>query len=161
MSLDLTKQRISSAKGRVDRFIDQNIMLWATEEVLLPGQTNIARSVNEQASKGLSLEKSGFMKVDLTWEYIKDGKPVHLYLEYGTRPHTITPKGKEQGGADVLHWKGLSGGFVIGEDHYASLVRHPGTQPKKLVEGIKDERQPKLTERIIREVHNYLEVEAV
>tara|TARA_B100001750_G_scaffold114735_1_gene90551 strand:- start:5553 stop:6038 length:486 start_codon:yes stop_codon:yes gene_type:complete len=161
MSLNLTKQRITSAKGRVDRFIDQNLVTWATEEILLPGHTDIQKSVSNRAAEGLKLEKSGFMKIDLVWEFIVDNKPVHLYLEYGTKPHTITPKGKDHGGADVLHWKGPSGGFVIGQDHFASLVRHPGTQPKKLIEGIKDERLPKLQERIIREVNNFMEIDAL
>ena len=158
MSLDLTKQRIRSAKGRVERYIDQNIVLWATEEILLPGQVNIANSIHEEAAKGLGIEKSGLLQVELTWEYIKDGKPIHFYLEYGTRPHTIRPKGKESGGADVLHWRGPSGGFIVGDDHFATEVHHPGTQPKRLVEGIREELQPRLTERIIREVQNYIEV---
>jgi hypothetical protein len=161
MSLDLTIQRIESAKSRVDRFIDQNILLWATEEILLPGQSTIAKSIHEEAARGLGIEKSGFMKVDLVWSYVKDNKPIHFYLEYGTRPHDILPKGKDSGGADWLHWKGPSGGFVIGADHFAKRVRHPGTQPKNLVQGIKDELQPRLTERIIKEAKNYLEVEKV
>ena len=129
MVLEITEQRLLSTKARVDRYIDQNLMEWATEEILLPGQTDISRSVNEKASQGLALEKSGFMKIDLTWEYIVDGNPVHFYLEYGTRPHVIQAKGKSSGGADWLHWKGPSGGFVIGQDHFAKRVNHPGTQP--------------------------------
>ena len=70
MVLEITEQRLLSTKARVDRYIDQNLMEWATEEILLPGQTDISRSVNEKASQGLALEKSGFMKIDLTWEYI-------------------------------------------------------------------------------------------
>ncbi len=161
MSLNLTKQRITSAKGRVDKYIDQNILTWATEEILLPGHTDIQKSVSSAAAEGLKLEKTGFMKIDLTWEYYVDDKPVHFYLEHSTRPHTIRTKGKDNGGADVLHWKGPSGGFVIGDDHFATEVRHPGTQPKKLVEGIKEERLPRLQERVIREVNNFMEIDAL
>ena len=161
MSLNLTKQRITSAKGRVDKFIDQNIMIWATEEILLPGHTDIQKSVSSRAAEGLKIEKTGFMKIDLLWEYYIDDKPVHLYLEHGTRPHIIRPKGKDNGGSDVLHWKGPSAGFVIGQDHFAREVRHPGTQPKKLIEGIKDERLPRLQERVIREVNNFMEIDAL
>ena len=161
MSLNLTKQRITSAKGRVDKYIDQNILTWATEEILLPGHTDIQKSVSSAAAEGLKLEKTGFMKIDLTWEYYVDDKPVHFYLEHGTRPHTIRAKGKDNGGADVLHWKGPSGGFVIGDDHFATEVHHPGTQPKKLVEGIKEERLPRLQERVIREVNNFMEIDAL
>ena len=115
MSLNLTKQRLASAEARIDKFIDQNILIWATELILLPGQTNIAASISPKASTGLSLEKTGFMKIDLVWNFKgPEGQPLDFYLEYGTKPHIIRPKGKDAGGADMLHWKGPSGGFVIG-----------------------------------------------
>ena len=160
MSLDIAEQRLSSAKDRIRRYIDQNIMIWATEEVLLPGQTDIASSVSQRASQGLSLEKSGFMKVELVWDFRgDDNQPIHFYLEYGTKPHRIEAKGKMGGGADWLHWKGPSGGFVIGKDHFAKEVRHPGTEPKMLVHGIRDERTPALEKRIASEVQNHLEID--
>jgi len=160
MSLDIAEQRLSSAKDRIRKYIDQNIMIWATEEVLLPGQSDIAASVSQRASQGLSLEKSGFMKVELVWNFRgDDNQPIHFYLEYGTKPHRIEAKGKMGGGADWLHWKGPSGGFVIGKDHFAKEVRHPGTEPKMLVHGIRDERIPALEKRIASEVQNHLEID--
>ena len=160
MSLDIAEQRLSSAKDRIRRYIDQNIMIWATEEVLLPGQSDIAASVSQRASDGLSLEKSGFMKVELVWDFRgDDNQPIHFYLEYGTKPHRIEAKGKMGGGADWLHWKGPSGGFVIGKDHFAKMVQHPGTEPKMLVHGIRDERTPALEKRIASEVQNHLEID--
>jgi hypothetical protein len=162
MVLEITEQRLLSTKARIDRYIDQNIMTWATEEILLPGQTDIANSIHQKAADGLALEKTGFMKVDLTWEYLgPEGQPIHFYLEYGTKPHVIMPKGKSSGGADWLHWKGPSGGFVIGQDHFAKRVNHPGTEAKKLVEGIKDERTPNLQQRVIKETNRFLEVESI
>ena len=160
MSLDIAEQRLSSAKDRIRKYIDQNIMIWATEEVLLPGQSDIAASVSQRASDGLSLEKSGFMKVELVWNFRgDDNQPIHFYLEYGTKPHRIEAKGKMSGGADWLHWKGPSGGFVIGKDHFAKEVRHPGTEPKMLIHGIRDERLPALEKRIASEVQNHLEID--
>jgi hypothetical protein len=142
MSLNLTKQRLTSSKARIDKFIDQNIMIWATELILLPGQTNIAASISPKASAGLKLEKTGFMKVDLVWDFKgPEGQPIDFYLEYGT--------------------KGPSGGFVIGKDHFAKMVRHPGTQPKRLVHGIRDERIPNLQERIISEVNNFVGLDKI
>ena len=61
----------------------------------------------------------------------------------------------------MLPWKGPSGGFVIGKDHFAKMVRHPGTQPKGLVQGIKDERLPNLKARIISEVNNFMEMDKI
>jgi hypothetical protein len=158
MSLDLTKQRLQSAKNRIDTHIDQNIMLWATETILLPGQTDIANSVSQRAADGLSLEKSGFMKVDLVWDLrSEEGAPLHFYLEYGTGPHIIRAKGKEHGGADALHWTGPSG-----ESRFAKVVQHPGSQKHVgLVDGIKEERLPALRERIISETQNRMEIDSI
>ena len=138
-------------------------MIWATEEILLPAQNDIKNSINQRAANALSLDKSGFMKVDLVWELRGDnGEPLHFYLEFGTDPHTITPKGKVFGGADVLKWKGPSGGFVIGKDIFAKRVEHPGSKKHVgMIEQIKKERTPALRERIISETSNRLEIEKI
>jgi len=157
MSLDLTKQRLFSIETRVTKYIDQNIIQWATEEILLPGQTDIANSVSQRASEALSLEKTGFMKVDLVWDFRnEEGAPIHFFLEFGTRPHEIRAKGKDNGGADALHWTGPSG-----ESRFAKVVQHPGTQARELISQIKEERIPDLRRRIIDETQNYMELEAI
>ena len=157
MSLDLTKQRLFSIETRVNNYIDQNIIQWATEEILLPGQTDIANSVSQRASEALSLEKTGFMKVDLVWDFRnEEGAPIHFFLEFGTRPHEIRAKGKDNGGADALHWTGPSG-----ESRYAKVVQHPGTQARELISQIKEERIPDLRRRIVDETQNYMELEAI
>ena len=161
MSLDLTKQRLESSVRRVEVFIDQNISTWATEEILLPAQVDLANSINDRAANGLSLEKSGWMKTNLVWDLRgENNEPLHFYLEFGTDPHKIRPKGKENGGADVLHWKGPSGGFIIGGDNFAMEVNHPGsTKHKGLIQSIKDEREPALRRRVIAETINFMELE--
>jgi hypothetical protein len=157
MSLDLTKQRLFSIETRVIKYIDQNIMQWATEEILLPGQTDIANSVSQRASEALSLEKTGLMKVDLVWDFrSEEGAPIHFFLEYGTRPHEIRAKGREHGGADALHWTGPSG-----ESRYAKVVQHPGTQARELISQIKEERVPDLRQRIIDETQKFMEINSI
>lgn len=157
MSLELTKSRILSAKSRVDRFIDQNILLWATEEVLLPGQFDIANNISQRASNALSLEKTGFMKVDLVWDFrSEEGAPIHFFLEYGTRPHKIIAKGALFGGSDLLKWKTFDGKWISKKE-----VNHPGTQPRNVIEQIKDERFPDLRRRIIDETQNKMEIESL
>ena len=54
MVLEITEQRLLSTKARVDKYIDQNLIEWATEEILLPGQTDISRSVGQKAAEGLA-----------------------------------------------------------------------------------------------------------
>ena len=157
MSLDLTKQRLYSIETRVNNYIDQNIIQWGTEEILLPGQTDIANSISQRASEALSLEKTGYMKIDLVWDFrSEEGAPIHFFLEYGTRPHEIRAKGREHGGADALHWTGPSG-----ESRFAKVVQHPGTQARELISQIKEERLPDLRRRIIDETQNYMELEAI
>jgi hypothetical protein len=154
MSLDLTKQRLFSNKIRIDRFIDDNIVQWATEEILLPAQTDIANSVSQRAAEALTIEKTGLMKIDLKWDFRgENGEPIHFFLEFGTRPHEIRAKGKEHGGADALHWTGPSG-----EDRFAKVVQHPGTQGRELISQIKEERLPDLRRRILDETQNHMEI---
>ena len=163
MSLSITQQRLESSIRRVEVFIDQNISTWATEEILLPAQTNLADSINQRAANALSLEKSGWMKTNLVWDLRgENGEPLHFYLEFGTDPHIIEPKGKDHGGADVLSWKGPSGGFVIGKRIFAKRVKHPGSKKHVgLIQGIADERNPALVARVISETTNFLEVQKV
>ena len=157
MSLDLTKQRLYSIETRVNNYIDQNIIQWGTEEILLPGQTDIANSISQRASEALSLEKTGYMKIDLVWDFrSEEGAPIHFFLEYGTRPHEIRAKGREHGGADALHWTGPSG-----ESRYAKVVQHPGTQSRELIAQIKEERIPDLRQRIIDETQRFMETNSV
>ena len=154
---------MESSIRRVETFIDQNISTWATEEILLPAQVDLANSISQRAADALSIEKSGWMKTNLVWDLRgENGEPLHFYLEFGTDPHTIEPKGKDNGGADILAWKGPSGGFVIGEKVFASRVEHPGSKKHVgLVQGIKDERMPNLRTRIINETNNRMEIDAV
>lgn len=158
MSLELTKQRLQSAKDRIDKFIDRNIIVWATETILLPAQTDISNSISAHAAQGLSLEKTGFKKVDLVWDLTdENGAPIHYFLEFGTRPHKIEAKGKLFGGADALHWKGPTGKNV-----FAKIVNHPGSKKHKgLIETIKNERLPALRDRIISETQHGMEIESL
>lgn len=163
MSLDLTKQRLESSVRRVEVFIDQNISTWATEEILLPAQVDLSNSISPRAGFALSLEKSGWMKVNLKWDLRgENNEPLHFFLEEGTDPHTIVPKGKEHGGANVLHWKGASGGFITGGDNFATIVHHPGSKKHVgIVRKIKEEREPALKARIIKETVNFFEVNKI
>ena len=149
---------MGSAVDRVERYIDDNILIWATQTILLPAQVNLSTSINERAARALTLEKSGFMKIDLVWDLRgDDGEPLHFFLEFGTRPHKIEAKGKEHGGANALHWTGPSG-----ENVFAKIVNHPGsTKHVGLIQRIKDERMPALQAKIISETQNKMETDSL
>lgn len=158
MSFDLTKQRLLSSKERADRYIDQNIFQWAVETVLLPGQTSIEEAISFNAAKALSLEKTGFLKLDLVWDLTDDkGQQISFFLELGTGPHKIERKTKGGGGADSLHWKS-----TVGKDIFAVSVNHPGSKKHVgLVAKIKEERMPILMAKVIRETNNFLQVSKI
>ncbi len=152
--LEQTISRLKQSRDRVNKFIDRNIMDWAEEEILYPAQNDMLQAgLSQDAANGLKLERTGFMKISLIWSYIKDGKPIHFYIEYDTRPHEIHPKGKLHGGSDVLSWMGKGGRRI-----FARKVYHTGTTGKYLVHNAVKEYKPFLRQRIITETNNYIQV---
>jgi len=152
--LEETITRLKFSQERVQKFIDRNIMEWADQEILQPARDDMLKAgLSQQAANGLNLDKTGFMKVSLVWEYIKDGKPIHFYIEYDTRPHWIYPKGKLHAGADMLSWMGKNGVRV-----FARRVYHTGTTGKMLCHNAAKQYTPFLKQRIITETNAYLAV---
>jgi hypothetical protein len=89
----------------------------------------------------------------LAWRYIKDGKPIHFYIEYDTRPHWIEAKGRLHGGSNFLTWEGKDGRQI-----FAKKVYHPGTTGKHLIENAAKEYKPFLKQRVITETNNFMKV---
>ena len=129
-------------------------MDWATTDMLQPAQDDMLQAgLSQDAVNGLSLQRTGHMTISLRWQYIKEGKPIHFYIEYDTRPHWIQAKGKLHGGSDYLTWVNKAGQRV-----YAKKVYHTGTTGKMLVHNAVKEYSPFLRQRIITETNNYLQV---
>jgi hypothetical protein len=64
----------------------------------------------------------------VVWEISPDGREKEvLYLEFGTRPHPITPRG------EALKFE------IEGETVYAKSVFHPGTRPLGFVRLTQDD----------------------
>lgn len=148
--------RLNSAKTRSDKFIDQNLLDWATETILLPIRDNMIKSgLSQNAANALTLEKKGSLKVDLVWDYRDaEGNPLHFFIEEDTSPHVIEAKGKISGGADALRWQGAGGGFI-----FRKRVQHPGTKGKHLVRQGWEETRPFLISRIAAETTNKVEID--
>lgn len=152
--LEETITRLKFSQERVHKFIDRNIFEWADQEILQPARDDMLKAgLSQEAANGLKLEKTGFMRVSLVWEYRKEGKPIHFYIEYDTRPHWIYPKGKMHDGSDLLSWIGKDGRRV-----FARRVWHTGTTGKMLVHNAAKEYTPFLKNRIINETNEYLQV---
>lgn len=70
---------------------------------------------------------------------------IFSYVDEGTRPHAITPKGpyplrfKVKGFRPKTRpgrFKAVSGRKASGPDVYAAAVQHPGTKPRKLTQQV-------------------------
>jgi hypothetical protein len=152
--LEYTISRLRQTRDRVNSFIDRNIVDWAQTEILTPAQKDLLQAgLSQEALDGLTINKTGFMKISLAWRYIKDGKPLHFYIEYDTKPHWIEAKGRLHGGSNFLTWVGKDGNQM-----FAKKVFHPGTTGKHLVENAAKQYKPLLKERVISETNSFMKV---
>ena len=70
---------------------------------------------------------TGHLRISIWHEVDGNKLNIHMpeyawYVEYGTRPHEITPSIKK-----ALHWKSN------GKDHFATRVWHPGTHANPFI----------------------------
>jgi hypothetical protein len=80
-----------------------------------PPQPHLADNVITYIT-GTGRDLSGFVVLNV---------PHGLFVEVGTPPHVIQARGRDNGGADALYWKGA--------DHPVFSVQHPGTKPNPLL----------------------------
>ena len=84
-------------------------------------QNNVSRKIYETVVVEDTIvdETTGTILIKIHCEYFsEDGFDVAVAREYGTEDHMIRPKGKENGGADVLSWiqggiRRFSGGHMV------------------------------------------------
>lgn len=155
MTLELTEQRLSSARDRVNKYIDQNILRWAEDEILQRAQKlAYGEGLSDKAIGSMSIEKSGFMKVTFVWDYRgPNNEPLHTFINYGFDPHIIRAKGKIVGGADALRWFAEGGRPIFRKE-----VHHPGFYGRHIVERAIPEGKENLRQRIVNETENYIQV---
>lgn len=156
MSLEFAQNRLENSEKRVNKFIDNNLVDWAEEEVLRPAQKKAFEvGLSQNAANGMKIEKDGFMKVKLIWEYRgQNDEPLHLFLEkgFGKGGYNIESRGKLFGGADSLSWIDKTGKRI-----FRHKVRHPGFEGYHIMENAWKENKPHLKRRVIEEVNNFLE----
>ena len=102
MSLEHTKNRIDNSEIRVERFIDQNIVDWSEQELMLPTQDAIIQiGLSQNAANAVSIVKTGFMKVKVRWDFQgPEGETLWKWLENGLGKgfNDIEEKGKKNKG---------------------------------------------------------------
>ena len=84
-------------------------------------QNNVSRKIYETVVVEDTIvdETTGTILIKIHCEYFsEDGFDVAVAREYGTEDHMIRPKGKENGGADILSWiqggiRRFSGGHMV------------------------------------------------
>ena len=128
------------------------------DEILGPTQElAFGEGLSDAAIGNMEVRKDGFMRAKMRWSLInEDGKPLHLFLERGTKPHIIEAIGKLFGGADSLRWF-----LPTGKPIFRKRVRHPGTKGMRIVERGFEQNKDNLKARGIREVNNFLEAESL
>ena len=100
MNLDLTMLRLQSAPTRALDWINQNKIDYGVREILDPIKTlGTSRKHAQSFLDRWRLEDTGFLKMEL----INDHEFADL-LEYGWADYDVYPLGKENGGADALHY---------------------------------------------------------
>lgn len=158
MSLQITRQRLNSARSRIEKFIDLHITRWVKEEILESIHESMrVRGFSDNAINALTVEKTGYMKASLIWDYRgPNNEPIHFFIEFQTHPHIIKAKGRLFGGADALHWVDKTGNNV-----FAKKVKHPGTTGQFIVTNGYKENRNKLIARIKQETENYMMVEQI
>ena len=156
MSLQFVRNRLESSDKRVEQFIDTNIQDWSEQVLLEPAQVKaIQLGLSSNAANGMSIEKIGFMKAIMVWEYRGEkGQPLHKFLEngFGKGGYDINAIGKDFGGADFLSWVDKSGKRI-----FRKKVRHPGFKGYKIMRTTWEEKKEQLTQRIALEVNNFME----
>lgn len=155
MSLEYARNRLENSEKRIHNFIDENIVDWATETILIPTQHSaLELGLNQNALNGMKIEKNGFMKAKMTWEYRgpKD-VPLHIFLEKGFKAHDIEAIGKLLGGADHLMWVDKTGKKL-----FRRKVRHPGFAGYGILEKGWGNNKDALKHRVVLEVNNFLQV---
>lgn len=158
MSLDITRLRLESSQARILDFIDTNLEDWATDEVVESAQ-QIAwqQGLSEHAISTIEIERVDFLQVKLVWNLFgKNGEPLGVWLENGTKEHIIEAKGFFGGGAEVLRWYDKSGKPV-----FRKKVKHPGTKPMHVISRGWEIGRPRLEKRISKEVNNWLKVNRI
>ncbi len=80
--------------------------------------------------------RTGYLDVEVQWNYKPDGKPVALWLELGTKPHDIE--------GDPLSWIDKR----TGDRRFAMRVHHPGFAGYGILERARELGTPLLSQKI-------------
>ena len=122
--VDLAILRLESLSMRAQQFMDQNMVDFATREILDP-MKNLAtgRGVAQSFIDSMSIVKIGFLQIGFSLDYSRKtatGIPVNKLVEFGWEDfdiHSSYPNGP------MLHW---TGGKYGPGNHFAASTHHPG-----------------------------------
>lgn len=155
MSLEMARLRLDNVSQRMWKFIDEHIEEWATEEIVEKIKTDArALGLSNRVLDAITFERTGFMKGEIVFDFTIDGVPVDEFLENGTRPHIIEPKGKDNGGANVLRWLNAAGNPI-----FRKRVQHPGFSGYHLIRDGKQKYEGDLQRKLESESENMAQVE--
>ena len=148
MVLEVTIDRLSNARTRVEKHIDANILNW-TVSVALPivKARAFAQGLSQSAVDSIKVEKIGFMSCSIFWDLkTRDGKPLAKFLEDGTQGHDI-----EARFTNFLKFE------IDGTTLFRRKVRHPGTAAMNIFKSSKQNAQSIMKTEIAKRVTQFLD----
>ncbi len=155
MSLEMARLRLDNVSQRMWKFMDEHLVEWAEEEIIERIKTDArALGLSNRVLDAITFEKVGFLKGEIVFDFEVDGVPVDEFLENGTRPHVIEPKGKDAGGANVLRWLNAAGNPI-----FRKRVQHPGFRGYHLMRDGQLKYEDDLRRRVESETENLAQVE--
>jgi hypothetical protein len=130
ITVEPLSRRMNNAVNAMAREIGEAAATKARSSSAFEDQSGITRSNIEGGATGDF--RAGTLVI-----FVRCTAPWALYLDAGTRPHTITPRN-----APRLSWEGNNGRI------YARKVNHPGTQPTRFISGSID--MERAADRLLR-----------
>lgn len=147
MEFDLAQLRLESAPFRGLEWINANMVDYAIREILDPlRDLSASRGHSQRFRDGWTVEKTGWLRIEL----VNDFEFADL-LEFGWGDYDVYPLGKENGGADFLHWTDSSG------DHFASHTHPRGFRGYHLLDSMENWGfYDRFLEKLLEDASNYL-----
>lgn len=146
LHLHETNLRLDSSIFRSEQNIDLNLVKWTNQTIVdeIKAFANAA-GVPAEYMASVKIVKTGWMKCQVELEYVKNGKPLGIYFERGTPPHTIL------GNPLRFFWE------KIGRWVSFNKVKHPGQKDLRIMERAEKNGLQRLADVISNETSKYLE----
>lgn len=150
--LEITQLRLRTIEDqRINPFIDSIIVDEFIKEVEDPLKAlATGEGLAQSYIDSISTVKLGFCTVALKMSLERDGKPLGIWLEKGTKQHWIEPKDPING-PFALHWT------YQGKSYFSKGHMHPGFEGYHILDMVPFLYIPRFEKKIATRTNEYLE----